>query len=91
MEVAFIHPDLGLGGAEQLVVNLALAAKPEFKPTIFTPRFERSFEPCHNGQVQVEVHGGFLPRSLCGRFFALMAYIRTILCALFVVCFGHHY
>ena len=26
-KIAFIHPDLGIGGAEQLVVNLCLAAK----------------------------------------------------------------
>ena len=26
-KLAFIHPDLGIGGAEQLVVNLCLAAK----------------------------------------------------------------
>jgi alpha-1,3/alpha-1,6-mannosyltransferase len=25
LRVAFIHPDLGIGGAEQLVVNLALS------------------------------------------------------------------
>lgn len=25
--IAFIHPDLGIGGAEQLVVNLCLAVK----------------------------------------------------------------
>ena len=25
-KVAFIHPDLGIGGAEQLIVNLCLGA-----------------------------------------------------------------
>lgn len=25
LTIAFIHPDLGIGGAEQLIVNLALA------------------------------------------------------------------
>lgn len=88
MEVAFIHPDLGLGGAEQLVVNLALSIRPGFKPTIFTPRFTRSFQPCHDGTLQVEQHGHFLPRSVFGRFSALMVYLRTIYCALWVAFFG---
>ena len=26
-KIAFVHPDLGIGGAEQLVVNLCLAAR----------------------------------------------------------------
>ena len=25
LKIAFIHPDMGIGGAEQLVINLALA------------------------------------------------------------------
>ena len=43
-KVAFIHPDLGIGGAEQLVVNLCLTARQhDYEPHIFTPYHHQSF------------------------------------------------
>lgn len=49
-KVAILHPDLGIGGAEQLIVNLALALKMKgYEVKIFTPHFdpERCFPECH--------------------------------------------
>ena len=45
--VAIIHPDLGIGGAEQLIVNVALALKyKNYQVQVFTPFFDpnRCFE-----------------------------------------------
>lgn len=43
-KIAFIHPDLGIGGAEQLVVNLCLAGRKHgYEPHIFTPYHHQSF------------------------------------------------
>jgi alpha-1,3/alpha-1,6-mannosyltransferase len=42
--IAFIHPDLGIGGAEQLVVNLCIAGKKHnYEPHIWTPYHHKSF------------------------------------------------
>jgi alpha-1,3/alpha-1,6-mannosyltransferase len=52
MKIAFVHPDLGIGGAEQLVVNLCLAAKANgYEPHIFTPRHHQSFPETHDGTI----------------------------------------
>lgn len=40
-KVAIIHPDMGIGGAEQLMLNLGLALQDlGYNVTIFTPRFD---------------------------------------------------
>lgn len=39
--VAIIHPDLGIGGAEQLIVNVGLALKYKgYDVQVFTPFFD---------------------------------------------------
>ena len=36
--IAILHPDLGIGGAEQLIINVALSLMSRgYKVTIFTP------------------------------------------------------
>lgn len=53
-KIAFVHPDLGIGGAEQLVVNLCLAVKNyEYEPHIFTPYHHQSFPETHDGTIIV--------------------------------------
>jgi len=39
----------------------------------------------------VRVSGSWFPRAICGRFIALCAYIRMMLCALYVVLFAGAY
>jgi alpha-1,3/alpha-1,6-mannosyltransferase len=40
--IAIIHPDLGIGGAEQLIINIALALQDRgnYDVTIYTPHFD---------------------------------------------------
>lgn len=39
--VAILHPDLGIGGAEQLIINLAIALQNEgYMVRVFTPFFD---------------------------------------------------
>ena len=94
LRAAFLHPDMGIGGAEQLVINLALALQnSNFDVTIYTPRFdrERAFEPVKNGEIKVSVHGNWWPRTICGRLVACCSYIRMYLCSLYVALFTRHY
>ncbi|OMJ71363.1 hypothetical protein SteCoe_30449 [Stentor coeruleus] len=92
--VAIIHPDLGIGGAEQLIVNIALALQMSgYEVTIFTPRHEkeRSFKPTHDGTLNVQVKGSIFPSSIFGKCTALCSMIRMFLASLYVILFGGEY
>ena len=88
--MAIIHPDLGIGGAEQLIINLAIALQDKgYTVKVFTPHFdpERCFAEAKE-KLNIEVHGSWFPRSILGRFIAFCAYIRMMICALWVLIFG---
>ena len=87
--IAILHPDLGIGGAEQLIINVALSlTKRGFDVTIYTPFFDpnRCLEEAKSCNVIVK--GNWFPASIFGRFKALCAYIRMLLCAIYVVFFA---
>lgn len=89
--VAFIHPDLGIGGAERLVVDAALALKTRGHTVhIFTAHHDSShcFQETKDGTITVTSKGDWLPRNLFGYFYALFAYIRVIYVALYLVLFS---
>ncbi|KAL6773905.1 ALG2 [Auxenochlorella protothecoides x Auxenochlorella symbiontica] len=84
LRIAFCHPDLGLGGAERLIVDAAkeLAARGhmvEISTAYYDPA--RSFEETRSGAFAIKVRGGWFPRSLGGRAIALCAYIRCLIMA----------
>lgn len=80
LRVGFAHPDLGIGGAERLVVDAAVALQQRgHDVTLHTAHHDPShcFEETR-GLLRVVVHGDWLPRRLLGRFWALCAYIRML-------------
>ncbi|CAL7939359.1 unnamed protein product [Xylocopa violacea] len=86
--VTFLHPDLGIGGAERLVVDAALALKKQgyevnFVTTHHNP--DHCFSETKDGTIPVTVVGNWLPRHILGRFFALFAYIRMIYAASYII------
>lgn len=86
VRVLFIHPDLGIGGAERLVVDAALALKRRGHSVhILTNHHDPShcFEETRNGQLEVEVVGDWLPRSLFQKFTAFWAYFRMMWAAFY--------
>ncbi|EDQ89193.1 uncharacterized protein MONBRDRAFT_37048 [Monosiga brevicollis MX1] len=85
--VAFLHPDLGLGGAERLVVDAALALQERgYDVTVFTSHHEpdRCFQETCSGTLKVKTYGDWMPRHIAGRLHALFAYLRMIYLALVV-------
>ena len=90
LRVAFLHPDLGIGGAERLVVDAALALKRSgHRVTIFTSHHDPGHcfpETRSGGEIPVVVAGAAFPRSVLGRLVAACAYVRMILTALYLVC-----
>lgn len=92
-KVAFIHPDLGIGGAEQLIVNLCLGAIDNgYQAHIFTPYHHKSFPETHDGTILVHQHGSFyslIPPTIFGLFKGLLSYIRIFICTLWLICYDN--
>ncbi|EZF30709.1 hypothetical protein H109_06364 [Trichophyton interdigitale MR816] len=78
--IIFVHPDLGIGGAERLILDAALALQARgHKITIYTSHRDKShcFEEARDGTLDVRVHGDKLfPAHIRGRFHVLMAILR---------------
>ncbi|KIY95493.1 alpha-1,3/alpha-1,6-mannosyltransferase [Monoraphidium neglectum] len=87
LRIAFVHPDLGLGGAERLVVDAAaeLAARGHVVD-MYTAYYDpnRCFDETRTGAFSVLVAGGWFPRHVLGRLHALCAVVRCALAALYV-------
>ncbi|KAL7077218.1 hypothetical protein ACQ4LE_004117 [Meloidogyne hapla] len=91
MKVVFLHPDFGIGGAERLVLDSALALKKKgHKVCIITNQFsvDHCFEELKDFKGDLEVVARKMPRTIFGKFYALCAYIRICIAA-FYVCLYH--
>eukprot|EP00467_Chlorarachnion_reptans_P012520 CAMPEP_0114537628 /NCGR_PEP_ID=MMETSP0109-20121206/29684_1 /TAXON_ID=29199 /ORGANISM="Chlorarachnion reptans, Strain CCCM449" /LENGTH=437 /DNA_ID=CAMNT_0001721539 /DNA_START=55 /DNA_END=1368 /DNA_ORIENTATION=+ len=84
-KVVFLHPDLGLGGAEKLIVQAAVAKKGH-EVIVYTSHFnaKRCFEETKN--LHVEVAGDWIPRSIAGYLHIIFALLRSLWLSCYVVC-----
>lgn len=81
LNIAFIHPDLGIGGAERLIVDAAMALQSvDNKITIYTSHCDRNhcFEEVKNGLLDVHIYGDFLPTNFRGKFNIVFAFLRQL-------------
>lgn len=88
MRVAFLHPDLGLGGAERLIVDAAAGlARQGHDVTVYTSHYDpaRSFAETRDGSFTVHVYGDWLPRHVLGGGHILFAILRSLWLALAVI------
>lgn len=79
LKIGVIHPDLGIGGAERLIVDIALGLQERgHHIDIFTSHCDKShsFEEVANGTLKVQVFGDQLPTNIRGRFFIVFATLR---------------
>eukprot|EP00850_Spirogloea_muscicola_P016027 SM000127S26643 [mRNA] locus=s127:200907:203569:+ [translate_table: standard] len=94
LRVAICHPDLGIGGAERLIVDAAveLAARGH-AVHVFTAHHDpsRCFEETVTGRFPVSVYGDFLPRHIFYRFHAICAYLRCCYVALAMILWWPHF
>lgn len=90
LRVAFMHPDLGIGGAERLVVDAAVALQ-QYGHIVhmFTSHHEEnhSFEETKKigGCLKVVVAGDWLPRTVFGKFAIVFAMLRGIWLSLYLL------
>ncbi|EAT78713.2 hypothetical protein SNOG_14088 [Parastagonospora nodorum SN15] len=87
----FFHPDLGIGGAERLVVDAAVALQARgHVVTIFTSHCDprHCFDEARDGTLDVRVRGNtIVPASLFGRFAILCAILRQVHLILHIALF----
>lgn len=91
LKIAFIHPDLGIGGAERLVVDAAVGLQEQgHEVVIYTSHCDKThcFEEIKNGVLSVEVFGDHLPTNFCGKFYILFANLRQLYLVLRLVVQG---
>ncbi|XP_055614273.1 alpha-1,3/1,6-mannosyltransferase ALG2 [Uranotaenia lowii] len=90
VRILFVHPDLGIGGAERLVVDAALALQNKGHLVSFLTNHhdpEHCFEETRDGKLPVMTVGDWLPRDIFGRFYAVCAYVRMVYAAFYFTFF----
>lgn len=88
MPILFLHPDLGIGGAERAIVDAAMAAKRAGYDVEIITNFHdinHAFEETVNGSLKITSVCQWLPRSIMGRFVALCAFMKMLLASLWIV------
>lgn len=91
LNIVFLHPDLGIGGAERLVVDAAVAMKESGHDVQFITNHHSTshcFEETKDGTFPVTVVGDWLPRTILGKCYALCSYVRMIYAALYLAFFS---
>ncbi|EGR34504.1 hypothetical protein IMG5_009400 [Ichthyophthirius multifiliis] len=84
LSIAFIHPDLGIGGAEKLIINLAIALKQKgHQISIYTPFYDTNHCFQETKNLHIEVHGNLFPRTIFGKMWAFCANMRMLLWVLY--------
>ncbi|KAG7196094.1 Alpha-1,3-mannosyltransferase-like protein [Scheffersomyces spartinae] len=81
VSIAFIHPDLGIGGAERLVVDAAMGLQDLGNHVdIYTSHCDLShcFEEVSQGTLKVHVYGDWLPTHLMKKFHIFCAIARQL-------------
>lgn len=91
--VVFFHPDLGIGGAERLIIDAAVGLQNlGHKVTIFTSHCDPShcFDEARDGTLDVRVRGNtIIPPQFLGRFSILCAILRQIHLILQIAVFSN--
>ncbi|KAL1744837.1 glycosyltransferase family 4 protein [Schizophyllum fasciatum] len=81
LRVAFVHPDLGIGGAERLVVDAALGLqKLGHSVDIYTSHHDpgHCFEETRDGTLSVKHLVPPFPRAIAGKLHILFAHLRQL-------------
>ncbi|KAI8961083.1 glycosyltransferase family 4 protein [Daldinia sp. FL1419] len=80
--IVFLHPDLGIGGAERLVVDAAVGLQNRgYKVVVFTSHCDpkHCFDEARDGTLDVRVRGNsIVPPSILSRFSILCSILRQL-------------
>jgi len=85
LKIAILHPELGIGGAERLMVDAAVELSAlGHDVRIFTARHDpgRSFPETFTGRFSIAVRGRSVPGAVLNRFRAVFSILRMLLLSL---------
>ncbi|KAI8911000.1 hypothetical protein EDD86DRAFT_204173 [Gorgonomyces haynaldii] len=86
MKIAFVHPDLGVGGAERLVVDSCLAMlKAGHEVRVFTSHFDPAHCFPETSQLNISVFGDWIPRSIGNKGHIVFASLRSLYLAIVIL------
>lgn len=91
LKIAFLHPDLGIGGAERLVVDAAVGLQNMgHHVQIYTSHCDKThcFDEVSSGELKVKVWGDFLPTQILQKFHILFAILRQLFLVMVLVVSG---
>jgi len=91
MKVAFLHPDLGVGGAERLVVDAGLGLRERGHDVHYFTYYHsptHCFPETTNGQLPVTVWFSFLPHHIFRKGHALLANLKMAILTLRFILSG---
>ncbi|KAK1084370.1 Alpha-1,3-mannosyltransferase-like protein [Friedmanniomyces endolithicus] len=81
-KIVFVHPDLGIGGAERLVIDAVVGLQSlGHKVTILTSHRDKNhcFEPARDGTLDVRVRGdAVFPTTIAGGLSIVLAMLRQL-------------
>eukprot|EP00871_Galdieria_phlegrea_P001016 jgi/Galph1/1915/GphlegSOOS_G596.1 len=80
--IVFIHPDMGIGGAERLIVDTAIATLQNgYDTKIYTAFWDRNrcFQETKDGTIPIVRPFTFVPRTILGKFQAICANLRCLI------------
>lgn len=92
LHIVFLHPNLGIGGAERLIVDAALALQQQNHTVqIYTSyhNTQHAFSETVTGSLAhcIHVYAAWLPNSLCNRFYIVFAILKSLYTALAILFF----
>ncbi|KAL1530831.1 hypothetical protein AB1Y20_001727 [Prymnesium parvum] len=88
LRLVFLHPDLGIGGAERLVVDAALELQRRGHSVLIQTAHHdpsRCFAETADGRLAVRVAGAVVPRHVRGRLHVACASVRALAGAAWLV------
>ena len=91
LRIAFLHPDLGIGGAERLVIDAAVALQNNgHQVTMYTAHHNpgHCFIETKDGTLVVKVAGDWLPRHILRKGHVLFATLRMLYLSISFLLFG---
>lgn len=88
MKIAFLHPDLGIGGAERLIVDAVVGLQDTGASVqVYTSHCDKThcFEEVSSGVVKTTVYGDFFPTNLLGKLHIFFAIVRQLYLTLVLI------
>lgn len=86
MRVLIVHPDLGVGGAERLILDIAAATKSNGNEiTILTNQYDPKHCFADSKDFNIITKFSWMPRHIFGKFHAFFAYLKLLLASMWFI------